>query len=161
VAESIARELILPHPPERVWAALTDSAMLAQWLMPNDFAPQLGHRFTFRTQPLPQFDFDGITYCQVVELEPPHRLSYSWRGGDLDTLVTFELEPIGVGTRLLFVHSGFDLDRPSNRSAFDVLGGGWVGILQKLSDLIKSAGGDASLVPNPPTAATTSTQEQA
>jgi uncharacterized protein YndB with AHSA1/START domain len=43
----------LPQPPGRVWQALTDSALLARWLMPNDFKPVVGHVFTFRTEPVP------------------------------------------------------------------------------------------------------------
>jgi uncharacterized protein YndB with AHSA1/START domain len=57
-----------PHPVERVWAALTSSDALAVWLMPNDFKPVVGHRFTFRTKPAP--GFDGIVHCEVL-LPPP------------------------------------------------------------------------------------------
>lgn len=71
-------EAIYPHPPERVWHALTDSAALAAWLMPNDFVPQVGHRFTFRAPPQPWFD--GIVQCEVLIVEPPRQLSYTWQG---------------------------------------------------------------------------------
>ena len=60
----------LPQPPGRVWQALTDSALLARWLMPNDFRPAVGHQFTFRTEPVPQHGFDGIVQCEVLALEP-------------------------------------------------------------------------------------------
>lgn len=46
-------EVRYPHTPERVWRALTDPKALAAWLMPNDFAPVVGHRFTFRAPPQP------------------------------------------------------------------------------------------------------------
>ena len=94
-----------PFPPERVWAALTSSEALAAWLMPNDFAPVKGHRFTFRTKPAP--GFDGIVHCEVLELDPPRRMVWSWAGGPLDTTVTFTLEPAGDGTRLRLQHEGF------------------------------------------------------
>ncbi len=94
-----------PHPRERVWRALTDSAALAEWLMPNDFEPTVGHRFTFRTDPAP--GFDGIVHCEVLELAPPERLRFTWRGGPLDTVVTFDLAAVGDGTRLTMTQDGF------------------------------------------------------
>ena len=94
-----------PHPPERVWEAITDSAALAEWLMPNDFQPKLGHRFQFRTKPQP--GFDGIVNCEVIELDPPRRLAYTWKGGPLDTVVTITLTPHEGGTKLILEHRGF------------------------------------------------------
>ncbi|MES1256959.1 MAG: SRPBCC domain-containing protein [Acidobacteriota bacterium] len=94
-----------PHPPDDVWSALTDSAALADWLMPNDFEPQLGHRFQFRTRPAP--GFDGTVNCEVIELDRPRRLAFTWKGGGLDTVVRFTLEPVAEGTRLLLEHTGF------------------------------------------------------
>jgi uncharacterized protein YndB with AHSA1/START domain len=101
----ITREVVYPFPPERVWLALTDPGLLAQWLMPNDFAPRVGHTFTFRTDPAP--GFDGVVRCEVLEVEAPRRLSYTWRGGPIDTVVSFTLEPVPEGTRLRMEQSGF------------------------------------------------------
>ncbi|HEX3765573.1 MAG TPA: SRPBCC domain-containing protein [Kofleriaceae bacterium] len=105
-------ERVYPRPPERVWRALTDRRALSQWLMETDFEPTLGHRFTFRARPQP--GWDGITYCEVIELDPPRRLAYTWRGGPgkdrpltLDTVVRFTLTPEGSGTRLILEHTGF------------------------------------------------------
>jgi uncharacterized protein YndB with AHSA1/START domain len=105
-------ERVYPQPPERVWRALTDRRALSQWLMETDFEPTLGHRFTFRSRPQP--GWDGITYCEVTELDPPRRLAYTWRGGPgkdrpltLDTVVRFTLTPEGSGTRLTLEHTGF------------------------------------------------------
>jgi uncharacterized protein YndB with AHSA1/START domain len=53
-------EATYPHPPERVWQAITDPRALEAWLMPNDFRPVVGHTFTFRTDPAP--GFDGIVH---------------------------------------------------------------------------------------------------
>jgi uncharacterized protein YndB with AHSA1/START domain len=72
-------EATYPHPQERVWQAITDSRALAAWLMPNDFEPVVGHRFTFRTEPAP--GFDGIVHCEVLRVEPPRLLSFTWKGG--------------------------------------------------------------------------------
>jgi uncharacterized protein YndB with AHSA1/START domain len=96
-----------PHPVERVWAALTSSEALAAWLMPNDFQPAIGHTFTFRTKPAP--GFDGIVRCEVLELDPPKRMVWSWAGGNIDTTVTFTLEEAGqASTRLRMHQVGFD-----------------------------------------------------
>ena len=98
-------EAFYEQPRARVWAALTNSEAMAAWLMPNDFAPRLGHRFQFRTTPAP--GFDGIVNCEVLEIEPPRRLVYSWVGGGIDTQVVWSLEEAGSGTRLVLEHRGF------------------------------------------------------
>jgi uncharacterized protein YndB with AHSA1/START domain len=102
---SLHFERVYPHPPERVWRALTEPELLERWLMPNDFAPQVGHRFTFRTDPAP--GFDGVVHCEVLELEPPRRLAFTWQGGPLDTVVRFTLSPDAAGTRLQMEQTGF------------------------------------------------------
>jgi uncharacterized protein YndB with AHSA1/START domain len=122
---SITHEAVLPQSPERVWMVLTDPLAIEKWLMPNDFEPRLGHRFTFTTNPIPAANFDGIIHCEVVELDPPRRLAYTWTGGGLSTKVTYRLEPEGTGTRLYFEHSGFDLDNPIHKMACQGMGGGW------------------------------------
>ena len=106
--KSIRREVVYPHPPERVWRALTDPAIVATWLMESDIAPRVGHRFQFRTKPGP--GFDGIVHCEIVEVDPPRRLVYTWGGGPTKkkpTLVAWTLTPTDCGTRLVLEHSGF------------------------------------------------------
>jgi uncharacterized protein YndB with AHSA1/START domain len=117
-----------PHPVERVWAALTSSDALAVWLMPNDFKPVVGHRFTFRTSPAP--GFDGIVRCEVLELDPPRRMVWAWAGGNIDTTVTFTLEQTAdAGTRLRMHQVGFHgLGAQLTRR---ILASGWPGILRK------------------------------
>ncbi len=97
---------IYNHPPERVWRALTDSKALARWLMENDFEPRVGHRFQFKTDPAP--GFDGIVDCQVLAIEAPRFLSYTWTGGPIDTVISFSLEPVSEGTRLEVAQRGFN-----------------------------------------------------
>lgn len=122
--DSITIEIVYPHPIEQVWRALTDSAILARWLMPNDFAPRVGHRFTFRTTP--EHRWNGVVQCEVVAVEPPRRVAYTWQGGDLPrTLVTFTLEPSGEGTRLRLVHSGFAAGGKAGLTVRDILASGW------------------------------------
>ena len=114
----------LPYPPTRVWRALTDPERLARWLMPNDFQPTVGHRFTFRTDPVPP-DFDGVVHCEVLAIEPTRLLRISWTSGDLRTTVTWRLEPEGTGTRLFLDHEGFDPDHPAQQLARRSMRGGW------------------------------------
>lgn len=115
----------LAHSPTRVWKALTDPVMLAKWLMPNDFQPVVGHRFTFRTDPRPNAGFDGVVHCQVLAAEPERLLRFTWRGGSLDTTVTWTLEPEGRGTRVFLEHDGFDPDDPIHQRTRRILGNGW------------------------------------
>jgi uncharacterized protein YndB with AHSA1/START domain len=102
----IVVDTVYPHPIERVWAALTSADALAVWFMPNDFVAEVGHEFTFTTRPRP--GFDGTVHCRVVELDPPHTMVWTWRGGPIDTTVTFTLsEPAPGRTRLHLRHLGF------------------------------------------------------
>ena len=85
-AQAIVVEKLLPYPPETIWRTLTTSELIAKWLMPNDFAAVVGHRFTFRTKPIG--DWDGVVQCEVLASEPPRLLSYSWKGGSTRTRPT-------------------------------------------------------------------------
>jgi uncharacterized protein YndB with AHSA1/START domain len=93
-----------PYPVEAVWSALVDPAQLAEWLMPNDFRPAVGHRFTFRTKPRP--GFDGVVHCEVLALDAPDLLRYSWRGGPMTepSVVTWELSATAAGCRVVLRH---------------------------------------------------------
>jgi uncharacterized protein YndB with AHSA1/START domain len=118
-----------PYPPALVWEALTDPKAIREWLMENDFEARVGHRFRFRTKPAP--GFDGIVHCEVLEVDPPRRLRYSWRGGPIDTMVTFTLAPDGDGTRLQLDHTGF---RGAHALLVSfILGSGWKGGILKRS----------------------------
>lgn len=130
-AESIIVEYELPGPPEKVWRALTEPALIARWLMDTDLQPVVGRAFTFRTQPMP--GWDGVVQCEVLEVEPGRRLSYSWRGGAgehrIDTVVVWTLrETASGGTLLRLEHRGF---KPENASARQGLGKGWRGKVQE------------------------------
>ena len=127
----IETDLFLPQQPEQVWTALTDPALLAKWLMPNDFAPTVGHHFTFTTEPVPSQHFDGIINCEVLALEPTSLLTISWKGGNLDSTVTWRLAQEGTGTRLFLRHDGFDDSDPTQVATKKILGGGWKGHLAK------------------------------
>lgn len=133
---AITHDVYYPYPPERVWRALTSSAALAEWLMPNDFAPEVGRQFTFTTNPMPGFGFDGIIHCQVTACDAPRLLAYSWNGGGLRSVVTYQLTPEGAGTRLHFEHSGFDLDNPRDAGAYQGMQGWHAGLDEDLPRVI-------------------------
>ena len=114
-------ENIYPYPPERVWRAITDPAAIADWLMPNDFQPRLGHKFQFRSKP--QGGWDGIVNCEVTQLDPPRCLAYKWCGSGLDTVVRYTLEPVPEGTRMILEHTGFEGARAMMVSF--ILSNGW------------------------------------
>lgn len=111
MTKTIRRELHFAQPPQQVWSALTNAAALAEWMYPNDFAPRVGHRFTFRVPPKPQLEHGLVINCEVIKCEPPRELVFTWIVADfLNTEVAYRLEPEGTGTRVLFEHSGFEQD---------------------------------------------------
>jgi uncharacterized protein YndB with AHSA1/START domain len=131
-SESISFELDLPHPPQKVWRALTDPKLLAEWLLPAvDFKLDPGAAFTFKTQPVG--GWDGIVHCRMLEIESQRKLRYTWVVGDIDTAVTFTLTPTAQGTRLSLVHSGF---KPDQKQAFGGARYGWNLMTGKLVDLL-------------------------
>lgn len=73
VTLTLVIERVFPHPPEKLWRALTESSLLAQWMMKNDFEPVIGHRFQFRTDPTAEWKF--VVDCKVLVVDPPVRLS--------------------------------------------------------------------------------------
>ncbi|OWY70202.1 hypothetical protein B7486_15475 [cyanobacterium TDX16] len=130
-------EQTYPFPPERVWLALTDSAQLAAWLMPNDFEPRLGHRFRFSSKPMP--GWRGFVECEVIEIEAPRRLAYTWLG-DADwkepTVVRWTLEPTAAGTRLVLEHT--NLQEPWGPELQAMLSQGWKKMIEKkLRDVVE------------------------
>lgn len=145
MTKTIQRELLLPQPREQVWRAITDSATLAEWMFPNDFAPRVGHRFTFRVPPNPKVNFDGlIVRCEVLACEPPSRLVFSWSadGPVVDTRVSFRLEAEGSSTRLFFEHSGFYLAHPLGEQAFKGAEFGWAKMLKQLGAAVAGQADD-------------------
>lgn len=102
--QDVKLEVFYPHPPERVWKALTNRRALANWMMENNFEPRLGHKFQFYSAPLP-----GLTiaiHCEVIELEEPTRLVYTWKESPTHqpSLVIWTLTPMEGGTQLRLKH---------------------------------------------------------
>ncbi len=96
----LTQDVVYPHPVQRVWTALTRSSELAQWLLPNTFVASVGHRFTFTSNA--GQGWSGIVECEVVEVIPYKRLSYTWCADPRSPamLITFTLEPTAKGTHL-------------------------------------------------------------
>jgi uncharacterized protein YndB with AHSA1/START domain len=133
--ESISFEFDLHHSPEKVWRALTDPVLLAEWLLPVvDLELEPGVAFTFKREPLP--GWDGIVNCRILEVEAHRKLSYTWGVGDMDTVVTFTLAPTASGTRLLLVQSGFKPEQKRNfagaRYGWNMKGGKLVDLLARI-----------------------------
>jgi uncharacterized protein YndB with AHSA1/START domain len=123
---SVVIEREMPHPPEKIWRALTQSSLLEQWLMKNDFLPVVGHRFNLRA------DW-GAVDCQVVGVEPNKTLSYTWAAYGLESVVTWTLTPTSTGTQLRMEQSGFRLDQ---EQAYHGAKGGWQQFLAKLEQVV-------------------------
>ena len=113
-------ERVFPHPPEKVWRALAESPLLAQWLLKNDFEPVAGRKFQFRNEPVK--NWDGVIDCEVLVVDPLERLSYSWSSLGLRSVVLFTLTPAEGGTHVRLEHSGF---RPDQQAAYQGANYGW------------------------------------
>ena len=130
--EAIAFQWDLRHPPEKVWRALTDPALLSQWLLPAiGFKAEAGTEFKFAAPPQPEWD--GVVNCRMLEVDQFKKVSWSWIVGDIDTVVTFTLTPTDSGTQLTLVQSGFKPHQKRN------VGGaryGWKMMSEKLMELL-------------------------
>lgn len=131
----------LPHPAEKVWECLTTPELIEQWLMKNNFQPVVGHKFNFHTRPIPKMGFDGIIYCEVLEVDPHKKLVYTWKGGagpdkiNLDTVLTWTLMPREDGTEILLEHRGFKGWK--NFISSIIMGSGWrKKILRRMAQLL-------------------------
>ncbi len=120
------------HPPAKVWQALTDPRLHAKWWAAGDVKAVVGHRFTLDMGPW------GKQPCEVIAVEPERLLKYSFAPGTLDTTITWRLEPENGGTRLHLEQTGFDLDSPLGKSAFDGMGSGWPKVLARIAPALES-----------------------
>jgi uncharacterized protein YndB with AHSA1/START domain len=131
---NVVIERDMPHPPEKVWRALTTGALIEDWLMANDFEPTVGHRFTLRTQAVG--GWNGVIDCEVLAVEPPERLSYTWASMGLECVVTFTLAPTASGAHLRMEQSGFPADATQNIRGAEY---GWTNFLNKLDQVAARA----------------------
>ncbi len=114
---SVIIEREFPHPPEKVWRALTQRELLTDWMMPNDFQAVVGHKFKFTAQPVA--NWDGVVEGEVLEVQPHTKLAYRWgvgatSPGAIISVVTLTLTPTDKGTHLRMEQSGFRPDQERN-----------------------------------------------
>ena len=133
---TVVVERELPHPPEKLWRALTQPHLMEEWLMKNDFSPSVGHRFNLRG------DWGGVLDCEVLVVEPNRTLAYTWNFAhddpaySLESVVTFTLTPTHQGTRLRMEQAGF---QPSQKQAFGGAHAGWKQFFDNLEQLLGRA----------------------
>jgi uncharacterized protein YndB with AHSA1/START domain len=131
ITTTVRVDQFLAHPPAKVWRALTEPELVAQWLMTGDFQLSVGHRYTMRSQPMPGTGFSGTVDAEVLAFEPERMLRVRWRDADPDSgnaadwTITWTLRAEGAGTRLFLVHDGFDPDNPLQQRARKIMGSGW------------------------------------
>lgn len=130
---SVVIERDFPHPPEKLWRALTQPHLMEAWLMKNDFAPVVGHSFNLRG------DWGGVLDCRVLTVEPNRTLAYSWDfehedpAYGLKSVVTFTLTPTDAGTHLRMEQAGF---RPDQKQATGGARHGWTQMFDKLETVL-------------------------
>jgi uncharacterized protein YndB with AHSA1/START domain len=112
---SVVIEREMPFPPEKVWRALTEPHLIEAWLMKNDFAPDVGRRFTLKG------DWGSVD-CKVLEVETNRQLAYTWDAMGLESTVTWTLTPTSGGTHLRMEQAGF---RPDQGQAYGGARMGW------------------------------------
>lgn len=125
---SVVMERTFAHPPERLWRALTQPHLIAEWLMQADFRPEVGHRFDFSAE-------WGFIACRVLEIEPQKSLSYSWDAMGLESIVTWTLTPSDAGTLLRMEQVGF---QPEQKQAYHGARAGWPRFLGRLEELLNT-----------------------
>lgn len=116
----------MSYPPEKIWRALTQPHLIAEWLMKNDFQPVVGHRFDLHA------DW-GVVDCKVLQIDPNRTLSYSWAAYGLESVVTWTITPTRTGTRLRMEQSGF---RPDQQQAYQGATGGWPRFIAALEQVV-------------------------
>lgn len=150
MSKTLDKDVWLPYPPTDVWTALTDPRALAEWLMPNNFEPTVGHVFRFHVDPMP--GFSGINECKVLEVEPPRRLAYTWtvmpKAPDAapppPMTVEWTLEPEGDGTRLRLHQEGLEVLNWWWRFSMSM---GWRRMMKKLLPKVLANVSDGEFTP--------------
>ena len=123
---SVIVERDIAYPPEKIWRALTQPHLIEEWLMKNDFKPDVGHDFKLSG------DW-GAVDCRVLAVEPNKTLSYTWVARGLDSVVTWTLTPTQAGTLLRMEQTGFLQDQ---RSYYQGAVVGWQRFFSNLEEVV-------------------------
>lgn len=133
---SVIVEREIPQPAARIWKALTQSHLISEWLMNNDFKAEIGHKFKLRGE------WGGVLDCEVLAIDPERSLSYAWDHDNDDPLyalksvVTYTLTPTATGTHLRVEQAGF---HPEQKQAYGGAHAGWKNFLTKLEEVTAKA----------------------
>jgi uncharacterized protein YndB with AHSA1/START domain len=131
---SVVVERDFTHPPEKLWRALTQPHLMEEWLMKNDFVPNVGHKFKLRGE------WGGVLDCEVLEVKPLQTLAYTWDFAhedpnyNLRSTVTFTLTRTATGAHLRMEQAGF---RPEQKQASGGAHHGWKQFLDKLASVLE------------------------
>jgi uncharacterized protein YndB with AHSA1/START domain len=132
--EDIKYTLVYNAPIDKVWKAVATSDGLAAWFMPNDMQPVEGHEFHINAGPF------GMSPCKVVNVAPPHQLSFRW---GKDWTLTFELKDLGGKTEFTLIHSGWDAEKVTefgkpHTPIRENMNSGWAGLVKKLQGYVEA-----------------------
>ena len=123
---SVVIERDIPFSADKIWRALTQPHLIAEWLMENDFTLAVDHRFSLRAE-------WGAVECRVTAVDPGKTLSYTWAAHGLESVVTWTLTPSGAGTHLRMEQSGF---RPDQDQAYHGATAGWPRFIASLEQVL-------------------------
>ncbi len=123
---TVVVEREIAYPPEKIWRALTEPHLIEDWLMKTDFEPVVDRKFKLAG------DW-GAVDCQVLKVEPPRTLAYSWAAHGLESVVTWTLTPTSGGTRLRMEQKGF---RPDQEPFYEGAKMGWQNFFARLEQVL-------------------------
>lgn len=115
-------------PIEKVWDALTNPDTLAKWVMENNFKPEVGYKCQFWNE-----EINLVVDSEVLVVDEPNKLSYTWVGGPIDTVITWTLKQEGDTTYLHLEHTGFEKEDYAYKGAKS----GWEYKVEELSKLVQ------------------------
>ena len=126
----IATEIRIDAPRERVWTVLSAEGLVGEWLGCLGYRAEIGTLFYMQPDPAKRAagDIAGATHCELLELEPPERMRFSWfLPGTPKTEVEIVLTESGDGsTTARLAHRGWDRFEPEQvRAIRDMLDRGW------------------------------------
>jgi uncharacterized protein YndB with AHSA1/START domain len=120
----------IPYPVAKVWAGISDPAVLKNWLGNVEVEPKVGGAFVIRFR-----DMDVVMTGRITVFEPERVIEYTWRenSGASQSIVRWELAPATTGCALTLTHT-FPPEAVEN----DVLGylGGWHEFLEAIPEAI-------------------------
>lgn len=123
------------HSIEEVWEGITNSSLLEEWIMPNNFKAEPGYAFEFKGQANEYWD--GIIRGEVLEVEAPHKLSYCWNSaGEMTTITWTLVAESAAKTNLHFEMDGFSDEIKQYPGALKGAVSSWSAFAHKLKEVL-------------------------